>query len=459
MSDFDLSVFKKYDIRGLSPQNINPNFAFRLGLSFSTFLASKNISSPTVVVSRDARLSSPSLGQELIRALRQQGVNVVDIGQASTPAFYFAVAFYGHDGGIQITASHNPKDYNGFKMVLSRSRPLSQETGLEDIKNIFVKNSFTSASSPGQLLPAPNILHDLIISQSREWGIIPEKLKKIKIVIDPANGMNILDSTAFFKFLPGEIFPLNFSLDGNFPAHEADPLKPENLAQLQDQVVKQNADLGIAADGDGDRIFFVDEKGKLIPQEILRGLIAQIVLKKYPASPVCYDIRPGRITADLINQVGGQAIITPVGHSLIKQIMIENDSYFSGESSGHFAFKFSYGYFEAPLVFISLVLKYLTDQNQPLSALIDPHRIYFHSGEINSEVVSPQAKIEEIKQKFSSLPSAEINLLDGLTVTFPDYWFNLRASNTESKLRLNLEAKSKKIMELNRDKLLKLIRS
>ncbi|MBU3935191.1 phosphomannomutase/phosphoglucomutase [Patescibacteria group bacterium] len=459
MSDFDLSVFKKYDIRGLSPQTINPDFAFRLGLSFSTFLATKNISSPTVVVSRDARLSSPSLSLELIRGLRRQGINVVDIGQASTPTFYFAVAFYDYDGGIQVTASHNPKGYNGFKLVLSRSRPLSQETGLEDIKNIFVKNTFTSADSPGQLLPAPDVLHDLIVSQAKEWDILPAKLKKFKIVIDPANSMNILDSTAFFKFLPAEIFPINFTLDGNFPAHEADPLKPENLVQLQSQVIKQKADFGIASDGDGDRIFFVDEKGVLIPQAILRGLIAQIVLKKYPESPVCYDICPGRITADLIKQVGGRAIVTPVGHSLIKQIMIKNDSYFSGESSGHFSFKFSYGYFEAPLVFIALLLKYLGEQNKPLSALIDPLRIYFHSGEINSEVTNPQAKIDEIKQKFSSLPHAEINLLDGLTVTFPDYWFNLRSSNTEPKLRLNLEAKTQDIMEQNRDRLLTLIRS
>ena len=457
MRQTDTSVFKKYDIRGIYPGQIDEEFAYRLGRSYGHFLQKQNSQKKlTVIVSRDMRLSSAKLSQNLTKGLLDQGLNVVDIGLCSTPTFYFAVAFYSYHGGIQITASHNPKEFNGFKLVRSNARPISGDTGLEDIKNIFQRNRFSSPPAPGVIKHQKNILADLITSGQKEWGIKPSKIKALKIVVDAANSMGAPDFTGFFSVLPGQLIPLNFQLDGTFPAHEADPLKPENMVDLQKAIIDNQADLGIATDGDGDRIFFVDEKGRLIPQEILRGLMAQIVLKLHPHHPVCYDIRPGRITKDLIKQAGGQAIVTKVGHSLIKEQMIAKNSYFSGESSGHFFFKFSYGSFESPFVFVAKFLQYISDRNQPVSHLIDPHRIYFHSGEINSQVSDSQAKIAQIKTTYAD---AKISLLDGITVEYPDWWFNVRASNTEPKIRLNLEAKTKALMEQKRDQVLKLIRS
>jgi phosphomannomutase len=267
--------------------------------------------------------------------------------------------------------------------------------------------------------------------------------------------MGALDVEAMFKGLPCELVRINFKLDGTFPVHPPDPLKEENLELLKKEVIKNKADLGIAPDGDGDRYFFVDEKGQSVPQPILRGLMAQIELKENPGATVCYDIRPGKITKEMIEEVGGKAVVTRVGHTLIKEKMLEVDAIFGGESSGHYFYKLPYGTFEAPIVLVLKFLTYLSEQDKSLSDVVVPYKKYFHTGEVNSEVEDKEGKMKEIEEKYSE---CEINKLDGISMDCGDFWFNVRPSHTESLLRFALEAKTKEIMEQKRDEIIKMIR-
>jgi phosphomannomutase len=261
---------------------------------------------------------------------------------------------------------------------------------------------------------------------------------------------------AIFSKLPCELIKMYFNLDGTFPNHQADPLKDENLVDLKNKVLEEQADLGIATDGDGDRIFFIDEKAETVPPHILRGLLAKIFLREKPGATICYDIRPGKITKDMIVKYGGKPMITRVGHSLIKEKMREVNSYFAGESSGHYFLKFDDSYYEAPIVIILKILEELSESGLTLSNIINPYKRYFHTGEINSEVDDKQGKIKELGDIFKD--AKNINYLDGITIEYDDFWFNVRPSNTEPLLRLNLEANSKEKMQEMRDKVLKIIR-
>jgi phosphomannomutase len=449
------SNFKAYDIRGIYPTDLNENVAYRVGQAYSQLLQQENPHQKLkVVVGQDMRLSSPSLKKSLINGLTNSGLDVVDIGLVTTPTFYFAVAFYKHDGGIQVSASHNPKDYNGFKLTRARAVPISGETGIMEIKDAVIKNKFPSVKNKGQVSQLKQVTQKTVEVQRK--GINWHGIKPLKIVVDAANAMGAVDIEAIFKDLPCKLIKLNFKLDGSFPAHQADPLKEENLAPLQKEVIKQKADLGITPDGDGDRYFFVDEKGQIVRQEILRGLMAQLALKDHPGATVCYDIRPGRITRDMIEAAGGKPVVTRVGHSLIKEKMIQVGAVFGGESSGHYFYKLPYGTFEAPVILILKFLKFISDQDKPLSQIIKPYQKYFHSGEINSRVKDGQTVIKKIAQKYSD---ANLSYLDGITVEYNDFWFNVRPSNTEPLVRLNLEAISKAKMEQKRDEVLKLIKS
>ena len=268
--------------------------------------------------------------------------------------------------------------------------------------------------------------------------------------------MGSLDIDAMFKGLPISLIKLNFDLDGTFPSHQPDPLQEENLEPTQKAVLKNKADMGIVPDGDGDRYFFIDEKGQIIRQEILRGIMAQLALKEFPGATVCYDIRPGKITKDMIEAVGGRASVTKVGHSLIKEQMIRESAVFGGESSGHYFYKFDFGTFESPVRLVLKFLGFISEQGKPVSEIVAPYKVYFHSGEINEKVSDAKAKIDEIKQKYSN---GHESFLDGVTVEYDDYWFNVRSSNTEPLLRLNLEAKSNELMKQKRDEVLAIIRS
>ena len=452
----DESIFKAYDIRGIYPEQINEDLVYKIGRAYSTFLIKENPEKKlSIVVSSDMRLSSPSLRENLIKGIIDSGINVIDIGLASTPTFYFAVAFYGYDGGLQISASHNPKEYNGLKIVREKGKPVSGEGGIYEIRDIVKNESFIKVTSiKGEIFKKEGVLDDEIKEENK--GINLEKIKPFKIAIDAANSMGALDVKAIFKNLDCEVIEMNYNLDGNFPVHQADPLKEENMKYVQDAVLQNKADLGISIDGDGDRYFFVDEKGETVPQSIIRGLMAQIAVKENPGSTVCYDIRPGKITKDMIEEVGGNAVVTKVGHSLIKEKMIELDAVFGGESSGHFFYKFDFGTFEAPITLIGKFLVYISEQNKPLSEIVKPYKKYFHTGEINTKVEDKEGKMKEIGEKYSD---GKISYLDGVTIEYPDHWFNVRPSNTESLLRFALEATSKEKMEEKRDEIVSIIKS
>lgn len=451
----DPSIFKAYDIRGMYPAQVNEETAYRVGRAFCQILKKENPQKKlTIVVSSDMRISSPSIKKRLIDGICDSSFNVVDIGLSTTPTFYFGVAYYGYDGGIQVSASHNPKEYNGFKLVRARAVPVSGESGIEEIRDLSVENKFPTPEAKGTINQLGGVVEKEIEVQKQETGW--EKIKPFKIVVDTGNGMAALDIDEMFKDLPCTILKLNFNLDGTFPAHIPDPLVDSNLSQLKKEVIKQKADFGISPDGDGDRYFFVDEKGNTLRQEILRGIMAQISLKEHPGAVVCYDIRPGRITRDMILEAGGKPSVTRVGHSLIKEQMIREHAVFGGESSGHYFYQFPFGTFEMPTALVLRFLKWLSDQNMPFSQAIKPFQRYFHSGEINSKVADPMGKIKELMKKYADSKQSE---LDGITIEYPDFWFNVRPSNTEPLLRLNLEARTKELMEQKRDEVLLLIRS
>ena len=441
MNKIDESIFKAYDIRGIYPSQLDEGLAYKLGRGYATFILKENPKAKNIVVGSDMRISSPALKKKLIKGLNDSGLDVIDIGLVSTPTFYFAVAYYGYDGGIQVSASHNPKEYNGFKIVREKAFPIGKNTGIFEIRDIILKDEFVKSEKKGRIIEKENILKDLIDDQLSDIDV--SKIKKFKIVADAANSMGALDMAEFFNNSPVDLVKINFELDGSFPSHEADPLKEENLELLKKEVKENKADFGIASDGDGDRYFFVDENGNALRQEVLRGIMAQIELVENSGATVAYDIRPGRITKDMIEEMGGKSIVTPVGHSLIKEIMIKNDAVFGGESSGHYFYKKKYGTFEMPVILIAKFLKFFSEKNMAFSEMVKPYQKYFHSGEINFRVKSVAEKLKEIEEKYSD---GKIIKLDGVTVEYSDWWFNVRGSNTEPVIRLNLEAKTKGLM-------------
>lgn len=439
-------IFKAYDIRGVYAKDFDNELAYRLGLAFvelrkqdEDYIQDRKL---RIAVATDMRLSSPLLKENLIRGLTLAGADVFDLDLASTPTFYFAVGNNNYDGGIIVSASHNPKDWNGFKIVRSKGRPVSGETGIEFLKEKILENRFIPAKEKGLVVSLNDTLNEEMDYSFKSVDI--SDIKSLKIVADSANSMGALYLEKIFKKLPNlELVKLNFDLDGNFPAHEADPLKEENLRELKDTVIKKGAHLGIATDGDGDRIFFVDELGEVINPAILRGLLAKLFLEEKPGAKIGYDVRPGKITPDLIEASGGIPILTRVGHSLIKEQMIQENIYFAGESSGHFYLNTSIGCFEYPTIMILKLLKHFSNLGLPISQYLKKYKKYYFSGEINRDVVDKNKVFEKIEETFSD---GTITKLDGISVSYPDYWFNVRGSNTEEKIRLNLEATSDQLM-------------
>ena len=422
---------------------LDEDLAYRVGKAFAEFIkkdAGKN--DLTVAVGQDMRISSPTLFEAVVKGITEQGVNVVDIGLVSTPTFYFGVSFYGYDGGLQVSASHNPAKYNGFKMVRARAVPISGETGIMEIRDMAIKNEFVAAPEKGNVTKREGVLEEQIKFALQYVDL--QKIKPFKIVIDTANGMGGPMMEELFKHLPCKLEKLYFELDGTFPNHEADPLKEENMKDLQKRVLETKADLGISLDGDADRLFFVDDKGVTIEPAMVRGILAKIFLRDNPGAKICYDIRPGKITIDMIEEGGGVPIVTRVGHSLIKEKMAEVGSVFAGESSGHFFLKMPHGIFEAPEIMILKILQELSESGQSFSEYTAPLYKYFHSGEINFEVKDKQAVFDKLREKYGANLQYDF---DGLSFQWPEWWFNVRASNTENKMRLNLEATSEEIMK------------
>ena len=428
-----MGIFKAYDIRGLVPEEINTETAFRIGNAVARYLKAKNI-----VVGRDMRIHSPEICQAAIRGINQAGVEVVDIGLCTTPALYYADGAGRHGGALMVTASHNPPQYNGFKLCREEAVPMSYETGIEEIEIIFNQNKIYRADRPGRLLRK---------DMSQEYvkhvlGFV-QFIKPLTVVADAGNGMAGKYLPSLFKELPCRLEPLYFELDGTFPNHDADPLKEENLADLKARVRETQADLGVAFDGDGDRVAFVDENGQTVSNDLTAALIAREVLNSWPGSVVVYDLRSSMVVAEEIKKWGGQPLESRVGHSYIKQLMRERNAVFGGELSGHYYFRENF-FADSGLIALIKVLNLISSQDEPFSELVRPLRRYWAGGEINFRVLDKEAKIEEIAKIFSD---GEVYFLDGVSVRYPDWWFNVRQSNTEPLLRLNLEARTQSMME------------
>ncbi|HCC22963.1 TPA: phosphomannomutase/phosphoglucomutase [Candidatus Falkowbacteria bacterium] len=442
MFKFNTSIFKAYDIRGIYQQDIDADLAFKIGQAFAVFMKTdagkENLN---LAVARDMRLSSPILYDKVIEGITAQGVDVTEFGLASTPTFYFGVGKLNLDGGIQVSASHNPSEYNGFKLVRRQAIPVSGDTGIMQIRDLVISDQFTPAANHGSVAQYKNLLDDHVAYDLESVDV--SRIKPLKVVVDAANAMGGPMFEKLFAKLPCELLKLNFDLDGTFPAHEADPLKDANNRQLQQKVLAMGADLGIALDGDADRIFFVTNEGVTVEPAIVRGILSQIFLRDNPGAKICYDIRPGKITPDMIVEAGGTPIVTKVGHSLIKEKAREVGAVFAGESSGHFFVKMPFGFFEAPMICALKFLQEISESGQTFSAYVKPLYRYSHSGEINFEVNDKGMVFQKLRDRYVGNLKYDF---DGLSFEWDDWWFNVRPSNTENKVRLNLEAVSSEIM-------------
>ena len=456
----DKTIFKAYDIRGIFPEQIDEDMAYALGRAVATLLSKENPGKQlTLAVGGDMRTSTESLKAKLIAGLIDSGISVCDIGLVSTPTYYYTVASGGYDGGVQVSASHNPGKYNGFKIVRSGAVPMSGSTGIEDLYEIIQREDFIGlASQKGTV----KIIKDSTLAAAAKYVDLAglTKPKPIKVVVDTGSGMGALDLEALFSFFPEiELIKMNFELDGTFPVHEADPFKPENTVELQKRIVEEQADFGIATDGDADRIFFIDEKGQRVSSEIIYALIVKQSIKKYPDSIYTKEIRFGRTIDDIFAGTKTKLIPTPVGHSLIKKIMDDNNALLGGEMSGHFYIRFDFGVFESPVYITLKFLEIFFASDKTVSELVAPYLKYSNSGEINTHI-STREKINEIiarlKLSYNDGPQIEI---DGLRVDYPDWWFIVRASNTEPVIRLIVEANSEQLMKQKSEELLAFIKT
>jgi phosphomannomutase len=446
MIKIDESIFKAYDIRGIYPNQLDEDLAYKIGRALAEYLKPKK-----VAVGRDMRLSSPSLLEKLISGITDGGADVVDIGLVSTDCLYFAVGKYGYDAGVMITASHNPPEYNGFKMCKKDAVPLSGESGLDQIKKLVLEDKFSSSPKPGNTkkVDLDNAYVEHILSFVNQ-----KKIKPFKIVIDAGNGMAGKIIPQLFSPLPCRVIPMFFELDGSFPHHLASPIEPQNIAPLRERVLKEKADLGAAFDGDADRMFLVDEYAHPLGGDMVTALVAKNLLKKEKGATILYNLICSKSVPQVVEKEGGKAIRTRVGHALIKPLMKQYNAVFGGEHSGHFYFRNNW-FADSGLIALLVCLELISEENQPLSTLVSSIDPYFRSGEINSRVEDIPGKLKQIEEHYSQ---GKIDHLDGLTIDFGDWWFNIRPSNTEPLLRLNVEANSPDILVQKKNEVLKLIR-
>ena len=444
-------IFKAYDIRGLVDGELSPDFAFAVGLAFARFLEIEREPS-TVIIGEDMRPSSPELAEAFSAGVTSNGTNVIRIGLASTDMLYFAAGSKNLPGAM-FTASHNPAEYNGIKLCLSGARPIGKETGLLTIEK-FVRAGVPVAMRP----PGVESNEDLLGTYADYLhGLVSFKgNRSLKIVIDAGNGMAGYTAPAIFERLGAQITPLYFELDGNFPNHEANPIDPKNLRDLQKSVLENKADIGLAFDGDADRCFLVDEKGQPVDPSLLTSLIASRELAKHPGAVIIHSLISSRAVVEVINESGGVPVRSRVGHSYIKALMAQTGAVFGGEHSGHFYFKDFWRADSGALAALH-ALAALGESDKTISELLSPFQRYVASGEVNSRVEDVTSVIQKIKEKYEILPEYSIDELDGLTISSATWWFNIRASNTEPLLRLNVEADTALNMASHRDELLALI--
>ena len=449
--NFNPDIFKAYDIRGLYPGEINEEIARLIGRGFAAYLQV-----PQVAVSRDMRVSSPALAAAFIDGVRDQGTGVIDYGMMATDMLYFAVARDGLGGGAQITASHNPGQYNGVKMVRAGALPLSGDVGIGDIRDMIANDRLPAPGAARGSVSSRNVVDDYV--EKVMTFIDPAVIKPFTVVLDAGSGMAGLVAPKLFARLPCKVTTLCFEIDGTFPNHEANPLIEENRRDITAEVVRQQADVGIAWDGDADRCFFIDSSGEFISGDFVTALLAEAFLLKHPGATIIYDLRASHAVKDVAARYGGRALMNRVGHAFIKQRMRQEDAIFGGEVTGHYYFRDFY-HCDNGFIPALLMLELMSKKNQSLHALVEPFRQkYFISGEINTKVAS----MADVPTKLAAIEShyrdATLAHLDGLSVDYPDWHFNVRPSNTEPLLRLNLEAASPAQMQEKRDEVLNLIR-
>jgi phosphomannomutase len=450
-------IFKAYDVRGLYGDQMDATTNYLVGRAFARVLADlrgKEVSDLTVGVGRDMRLQAPEMAGAMREGILAEGADVVDVGMVGTEMLYWTVGDRGLDGGAMITASHNPKAYTGVKLVREGALALSGETGITAIRDMILEGLGDTAETPGE---ATEIDVYEPFWEAAMGFVDDDSIKPMKVVVDGGNGMAGQMVGPLLDKLPVELVATYWEPDGNFPDHEPNPLLPENRQFIIDKVKAEGADVGIAWDGDADRCFFIDDEGEFIDGDFLTALLAKLMLAKVPGADILYDVRATRAVPDTVTEHGGTPHINRVGHAFMKRAMREQGAEFAGEVSGHYYFREFYNA-DTGTIPALLVLELLSREGRPLSELVgDLRSKYFISGEINSTVDDGDAKMKEIE---AAHPDAEISWLDGVSVDYDDWHFNVRPSNTEPLLRLNLESLvSKEDMESKRDAVLEFIRS
>ncbi|HEU5477583.1 MAG TPA: phosphomannomutase/phosphoglucomutase [Gaiellaceae bacterium] len=450
----DPKVFKAYDVRGVYPDELDEAGAEAIGRGYVEQFEPRRIA-----VGRDMRLSSPTMQEALMRGSAAAGADVLDLGLVGTEMLYFAVGSLGLEGGVMVTASHNPKEYTGMKLVRRGALPVGGESGLLDVRDRALSEADRTGSDPGRVSSGQIELHDI-------WPAYVERvlsfvdvgaINPLRVVIDAANGMAGAMLPPVLERLPVETVRCYFEPDGSFPNHEPNPLLPENREFVVRKTLEEHADLGVAFDGDADRCFFVDDTGEFVPGDFATALFAESLLEKEPGAKVIYDVRASRAVPETIERASGVPLVNRVGHAFIKARMRQEDAAFAGEVSGHYYFR-DFSQADSGVVPFLLMLELISKKGRRLSEILAPLRKrYFITGELNTPVPDVALKLQELKERYGR--EGHVSHLDGISVDFADWHFNVRPSNTEPLLRLNLEATSEELMEQKRDEVLALIRS
>ena len=456
----DPSIFKSYDIRAVYPSQLDEEGIAQITKAIYKFFTYKisNEKQLKVLLSYDMRLSGPKLYGAVKNMLIELGAHVFDAGMTSTPTFYFAVSNYGYDCGIQVTASHNPPEYNGLKFVINTPKGLlkiGKPTGMDEVKEMALSNVEYVAKFEGKIEEKQGVLEDEVKNALNIFE--NPKINKFKIVADPANAMGGTYIDALFKQIPGELIRMNFELDGSFPAHQPDPLNFENLRDLQKRVLEEKADFGLAPDGDGDRLYFIDEKGQVVEATKITSLIAREILKEKPGATILYDIRYILGSNKIVEEFKGKSVITKVGHAYITETLSKTGGEFAGESSGHFYYKAT-GNAESQVATIIAVLKVMSEEGKTLSQVLGELQRSFESGEFNFKVTNAPEILQALRDKYKD---GQLNELDGIAISYdnPTWRFSVRTSNTEPLLRLNVESLNQDVTKEKFEELKNLIQS
>lgn len=438
------SIFHAYDIRGIVDEDISSDDAKDLGRAFATYLAKhsgKHGKDLRIVIGKDNRTSSHHLYMKVTEGLLMQGATILDIDISPTPLFYFAVSHAKADGGIMITASHNPPKYNGFKLVQEQAIPMGIESGLRDIQQLMTSHTFDPLQAQGTV-EQENVM-DAYIATINAFAPFPND-PSLTVVVDAGNGVGAIMAKALFEKSSTRIIPLFFESDGRFPNHLPNPLDEKNIIKLREEMVAQAGQIGVALDADGDRIVFVDEHGSIIPPDLITSLIADMLLRTHKNAHICYDVRSSRAVKETIERQGGVAHVSKVGHTYVKHLMREYDVLFAGELSGHYYFQVGSDYYEWSLIALNLVLSEILQTGKKASELVSPYRTYVKTRELNYLIEKKEEAIAKMAAHFADGVQSQ---LDGLTVEYADWWFNVRASNTENVIRLNVEAREPQLLE------------